>query len=162
LILRILPYISCVGVLSFFVLGGLVEATVTRSKSRPNRVPDPTGTKRSFRKNVAIPSGDDRSSWHARDRELRFGGKFLFRLGRAPVIKLILDAFMEEDFSTRIDDPLSPRDGIEAKERLRDAIKRLNLKLAKAKAPIRFHGDGTGQGIWWSLLVGATVRKSHS
>ena len=63
----------------------------------------------------------------------------------------ILDAFQEQAWErTRTWDPI-PRDRGEsaqdAKRRLHDTIKNLNRGLKPGT--IRFHGDGTGQGIYW-------------
>lgn len=52
----------------------------------------------------------------------------------------VLDAFQEDAWPDRIDSPLKP--GTDP----RDAIKVLNRKLTQ----VRFHADGTGQGIKWS------------
>lgn len=61
--------------------------------------------------------------------------------------ELILAAFEEQGWPTRIDDPLPLRDGVCPKRRLHDTIKCLNRK--RIVAHIRFAGDGTGQGVRW-------------
>jgi hypothetical protein len=68
----------------------------------------------------------------------------------APNQVAILRAFEEEGWPARIDDPLfGGLNGAQAKQRLHDAIKRLNASQLHQR--IRFHGDGTGTGIWWEL-----------
>ena len=62
----------------------------------------------------------------------------------ANVVK-VLDAFEEEGWPVRIDDPLDPSKN---QQRLHECIKRLNDKLED----IRFSADGTGQGIRWKPL----------
>lgn len=62
----------------------------------------------------------------------------------------ILSAFEEDGWPPRIDDPL-PRDpDVHPKRRLNDAIKGLN-RNQKHKL-MRFHGDGTGQGVLWEVV----------
>jgi hypothetical protein len=59
----------------------------------------------------------------------------------------ILAAFEELGWPFRMDDPLPPKSQQDPKQRLHDTIKRLNrYHLREA---IRFHGDGTGTGIYW-------------
>ena len=50
----------------------------------------------------------------------------------------------------RIDDPLPPVPEQDPKRRLHDTIKCLN-RNHRRKA-IRFHGDGTGEGVCWEFL----------
>jgi len=74
----------------------------------------------------------------------------------APNQTKILDVFEEEKWAkNHIDDPLSPAaDEIEpdAKRRLHETIKNLNRGLPPGT--IRFHGDGTGQGVRWEYDPG--------
>jgi hypothetical protein len=68
--------------------------------------------------------------------------------------ELILAAFEELGWSLWIDDPLPPRDGVDSKCRLHDAINRLNRRQ---KQPLlHFHGDGTGTRLGWSMRQKAT------
>ena len=59
----------------------------------------------------------------------------------------ILTAFQEEHWVRCIDDPLRPRENVEARERLHATIKRLNQK--QLHRLIVFKGDGTGQRVLW-------------
>jgi hypothetical protein len=66
----------------------------------------------------------------------------------------ILDAFHEQDWPERIDDPIPGGDP----QRLREAIGNLNERLQE----IRFRADGTGQGILWepcSSSLGPTAHR---
>jgi hypothetical protein len=68
---------------------------------------------------------------------------------RAPNQETILDAFEEEGWPPRIDDPLPRSTRIDPKERLHEAIRRLNHQKARK---ILFSGDGTGEGVIWRLI----------
>lgn len=65
----------------------------------------------------------------------------------APNQEAVLAAFQEEGWARRVDDPLSPADGQEPKQRLHDTIKCLN-KRQRIRL-IQFSGDGTGEGVIW-------------
>ncbi len=89
-------------------------------------------------------------TWDSDRQELRFGGRVVkeFKL-YSPNQAIILAAFEEEGWPTKIDDPLPHHPDIVPKQRLHDTIKSLNRNQ---KCPlIRFRGDGTGQGIRWEL-----------
>jgi len=86
--------------------------------------------------------------WTKKLHEISYDGVILHRFGRpAPVAELILDAFHEQNWVCRIDDPLRPIPGRKESERLRRQIEALNLRLNKPL--IRFFMDGTGTGICW-------------
>jgi hypothetical protein len=61
--------------------------------------------------------------------------------------ELVLAAFEEQGWPPRIDDPLPGGNGVNAKQRLRDAMKNLNRHQRNRR--IRFEADGTGKGILW-------------
>ncbi len=85
--------------------------------------------------------------WDRTSGELRCNNQVIrrVRVTVATNIAHILDAFKEDAWPDRIDSPLnSSKAGTE----LRDAIKVLNRKLTQVK----FHADGTGQGIKWSRV----------
>ena len=68
----------------------------------------------------------------------------------APNQEMVLTAFEEEGWPYRVYDPLPPEEGKDAKQRLHETIKALNgHRLARI---IRFHGDGTGEGVFWELV----------
>jgi len=104
---------------------------------------------------AAIPlhrlSLDLKPAWQARRRELRVG-ESLVKKFRVPAgnQELILSAFEEEGWPAYIDDPLPMKSEIAPKQRLRNAITRLNgNQLARI---LRFHGNGNGDAIGWQLL----------
>ena len=89
--------------------------------------------------------------WDHDCRELRFGS-YLVKQFKVPAEnqELILSAFEEEGWPPHLDDPLPPRPELDSKQRLHDAINRLNRN--QKRRLIRFHGDGNGQGLRWELL----------
>ena len=81
--------------------------------------------------------------WDAILRVLTWNNKTVGAYARrAPNQAMILSAFEEEGWPTRIDDPL-PRG------RLRQTLKDLQKKFKDA--PITFRADGTGEGILWTI-----------
>lgn len=88
--------------------------------------------------------------WDRVRHELRVEGQLVKRFKCAAVNQeTILAAFDEEGWPPRIDDPLPPQEEQDSKRRLNDTIKCLN-KNQKHKR-ICFHGDGTGEGVLWSV-----------
>jgi hypothetical protein len=80
-------------------------------------------------------------SWDSASRRLYFGDTLCLEYNRpAPNQELVLNAFQEQDWIQRIDDPLSPG-------RLADTISDLQEKL-RGKALI-IERDGSGRGITW-------------
>ncbi len=67
----------------------------------------------------------------------------------SPTQEAVLNAFEEEGWPTRIDDPLRPKPDQDAKRHLHETIRRLN-RNRRAKL-IHFSGDGTGAGVLWEL-----------
>ena len=93
------------------------------------------------------PEASDVPSWNKESRQLMFRGQVVRQVARptqARNLVAILDAFEEQGWPPRIDDPL-PR-GRDTK-RLQSAIETFNEKCQM----IRLHADGTGQGISWSV-----------
>jgi hypothetical protein len=89
--------------------------------------------------------------WDGELRELRLGEWVVKRFNQpAPDQEAIFASFEEEGWPRHMDDPLPPREGQDAKERLHGAIKRLN----RGQKPrlIRFMGDGQGTGIRWEVV----------
>ena len=83
-------------------------------------------------------------------KELWVNGILVKRLDlRATNQIAILKAFQEENWPSRIDDPLRPN-GSDGKSRLRAAIHCLNGHLQPPL--IHFQADGTGHGIRWTLV----------
>jgi hypothetical protein len=88
--------------------------------------------------------------WDCRHRQLWFDGKIIAKfLKPAPTVEPILTAFQQHQWTLRIMDPNPVIRGTNPKQRLHDAIKRLNAHVERAR--LRFSGDGTGRGIcWWT------------
>ena len=84
--------------------------------------------------------------WDRKRRELSMGDVVVKRF-RWPAEnqEQILDAFQEEGWPSRIDDPLIRDEKVCPKRRLHDTLKCLNRK--QISEVIKFRGDGTGQGV---------------
>jgi hypothetical protein len=97
------------------------------------------------------PSGAICPHWDSECHEFRIGDEVVkaFKLP-SPNQETILAAFEEEGWPQRIDDPLTPSPSIHPKRRLHDTIKSLNRNQRIRR--IRFMGDGTGEGIRWTLI----------
>jgi len=94
---------------------------------------------------AAKPAEPPKPRWNRATGELTFQGRVAKRiqnLAQAVNVVRILDAFEEEGWPERIDDPLpGGRDAM----RLKQAIQSLN----RSSAGLRFLRDGTGEGIRW-------------
>ncbi len=97
-----------------------------------------------------------RPHWDAARRELSFGDRMVKRFHvPAKNQEVILAAFENNSWPQSIDDPLSDEFGIDPKIRLNDVVYRLNNKqLARV---IRFHVNGHGNGVYWSLYAPPTA-----
>ena len=90
--------------------------------------------------------------WDRDNRVLSFGGQIVKRFGRSsPNQEAVLQAFEEQGWPCRIDDPLPYCDEVAPKPRLHDTIRWLNLKHECRL--LRFLGDGTGEGVCWKLVA---------
>lgn len=87
-------------------------------------------------------------NWDPSSRELKLG-EVLVKRFRCPAVnqETILSVFQEEGWPSRIDDPLPPVRDREPKRRLHDTTKSLNRN--QIRHLLKFHGDGTGQGVCW-------------
>lgn len=95
---------------------------------------------------------DPTPHWDAEKRELRIDGKMVKRFKwRAENQEIVLCAFQEEGWPSRIDDPLPPHAEQDSKRRLSDTIKCLNRK--QTHELIHFRGDGTGEGVVWENVA---------
>jgi hypothetical protein len=90
-------------------------------------------------------------AWDRERRELVVGGQLVKRF-RVPAAsqERILDAFEEEGWPQRIDDPLPHTNNLVPRARLHDAIK--NLNRHHVHRLIVFQGDGRGVGICWKRI----------
>lgn len=93
-------------------------------------------------------AGSVRPHWDPSRHELTVGSHLVKRFKwRARNQELVLAAFEEENWAARIDDPLTPQPAQDPKRRLHDTIKCLNRR--QVNNLVRFHGDGTGEGVKW-------------
>ncbi len=91
---------------------------------------------------------DVKPRWNKETHELRFKGQVIRKV--RPIAKnviRILDAFEEDGWPSRIDDPLAPSPET---RRVSETLRTLNEGLDM----IRFRADGTGEGIIWEFDVG--------
>ena len=91
--------------------------------------------------------------WDANENELRIAGQLVKRFRwHAPNQERLIVAFEEAGWPEKIDDPLPADDQVDSKRRLHDTIKCLNRRHVQNL--MRFHGDGTGEGVIWRLSTG--------
>jgi hypothetical protein len=93
---------------------------------------------------------DVKPIWDKSTGKIRLGGCTIKRVHKpnlATNISRILDAFQEEGWPPQIIDPLPEIKELKQtpKQRLHEAVKSLNHKLTL----VRFHTDGTGEGVFW-------------
>jgi hypothetical protein len=89
-----------------------------------------------------------RPVWDHARRELRVGQVVVKRFKQpAGNQELVLEAFEEEGWPPRIDDPLPPVTNQDGKRRLQSTI--WNLNRSREARLIRFEGGGNGQSICW-------------
>lgn len=89
--------------------------------------------------------------WDATARELWYGDLLVKRF-RVPAECQcrILNAFEEDGWPRCIDDPLPCKDGDDRWRRLKKAIHMLNE--SQTNPVVKFHGNGTGDGICWEYI----------
>ena len=98
-----------------------------------------------------------RPQYDAGSRELRWQGLVVKRLQRAGCNQqTVLEAFEQQGWPARIDDPLQPDRLTDTKTRLRETVRALNEKQGVG-ARIRFHSDDGG--VRWET-VGAIEERS--
>jgi hypothetical protein len=101
------------------------------------------------------PAVAPRPHWDAGCRQLLVG-PILVKRYRQPAAnqEKILEAFEEEGWPPRIDDPLPPRYEQDTKRRLHSTIN--NLNRGQERQILHFYGGGDGQTVAWKLLPGET------
>lgn len=94
--------------------------------------------------------------WDSDLQELRINGLIVkqFKVP-APNQEMVLAAFEEENWPVRIDDPLPPQVDQDPKRRLHDTIVSLNRNHKHRL--IRFMGDGSGEGVRWTVVTDETT-----
>jgi hypothetical protein len=99
--------------------------------------------------------------WDKVWRQLRIGRHIAKRFRQpAPSQEAILDAFQTRGWPLHIDDPLPSDAETEVKRHLNQTLK--NLNRGQRVPAVRFKGDGTGTGIYWSLRLEATPEPQPS
>jgi len=98
--------------------------------------------------------------WDRLRQELKIGTVLVKRF-KVPAAsqEAILEAFEEEAWPPRIDDPLSPRNDQLPKRRLQETIRSLNRN--QKRPLIHFLGDGSGQGVLWQYCDEHEVLAGH-
>ncbi|MHB0957928.1 MAG: hypothetical protein ACYC0X_19450 [Pirellulaceae bacterium] len=139
---------------SCFVLteGGeeFARAACTHGEER-NRTESPEPDIISGPSVLRSPQEAVRPQWDHERHELRLGKSIVKRF-KSPALnqEMILMAFEEEGWPSRIDDPLPPHLELDPRRRLHDAIKCLNRH--QVQHLLHFRGDGTGEGVVWELV----------
>jgi hypothetical protein len=83
---------------------------------------------------------------------LLFAGQLVKRfLQPARSQETILAAFQEEGWPPRVDDPLPASSELERRQRLHNALVRLNQ--GQTADLLRFWAEGKGEGICWEALA---------
>lgn len=100
---------------------------------------------------IGLEAAVPKPHWDRERHELRVGDVLVKRF-RLPASnqETILEAFEEESWPARIDDPLPPTAGHDPKRKLHDTINSLN-RNQKARV-LRFYGDGSGYGVCWEAM----------
>jgi hypothetical protein len=89
--------------------------------------------------------------WDNKAGELWWKGECIRRFRHdASSQRRVLDALEEQGWPGRIDDPLPKQRDSDSKQRLRETIKSLNRGQRPVR--LRFHCDGTGEGIRWEAI----------
>jgi hypothetical protein len=115
--------------------------------------PDPIAHPKDVRTRTSLsPVKFGAPTWDALRRVLTYGGQTVKQFTRPAVNQeLVLSAFEDEAWPSRILDPLAPHLDQAIKRRLSETIRSLNL--GQATPLMHFHGDGTGEGILWKPAV---------
>jgi hypothetical protein len=109
----------------------------------------PTGPRLAARTFPTPPAPGEKPRWGRAARELWFAGRAVLRFTRgARNQERVLEAFEEQGWPARIDDPLPPASGVDPVERLRDTVRHLNARLGGA--PLYFRPDAEGRAVFWS------------
>jgi hypothetical protein len=97
------------------------------------------------------PVGHVLPHWDPSRHELRVGDRLVkhFKLP-SPNQETILNAFEEEGWPPRIDDPLPQSSEIDPRERLHNTIRALNRH--QRHRLLRIRGDGTDEGVMWEFV----------
>jgi hypothetical protein len=98
--------------------------------------------------------------WGQECRVLSVAGQVVKRFRqRAKNQEAILTAFQEAGFAPHIDSPLRPGPDQDPRAQLHDAVARLNRH--QINPLIKFHMDGTGEGVFYELVPPAPRKRRH-
>ena len=100
------------------------------------------------------PAGTEKTKprWVKKVRRLYLGDMLVKRFRRhAANQEALLDAFEEQGWSLHIDDPLPPKNELDPKERLREAVRALN-ENHRVQGVLKFEMDGTGEGVVYLVI----------
>jgi hypothetical protein len=102
---------------------------------------------------IEFRSGKVQPRWDDQKRELWLGRALIkqFKNTKATNQEFVLNAFEEDGWPARIDDPIPSKSGIVSKRKLADTIDALN-ESHKSEGVIKFRGDGTGEGVVWDAV----------
>jgi hypothetical protein len=106
-----------------------------------------------WRETICLASIDPGSipDWDPCKRELRLANLLVKQFKQPATDQItVLNAFQEDGWPERIDDPLAPNGHQDSKRRLHNTINNLNRN--QRAHLIRFSGNGQGTGIAWKLL----------
>ena len=139
---------------SCFVISdsGIEESSAIQNQIPLFHRPNPTAMNRCTwgeeSRSTSSPDLHPVPTWDSVSRELHYG-RYLVKRFRVPAQnqELSLEVFEEEGWPECIDDPIPPKQNIDSKTRLHDAINRLNG--SQINPAIRFFGSGNGKGIGW-------------
>jgi hypothetical protein len=145
-----LPATSILLTIKGAALAARENATARENVARPDEIPAANGK--------SHPGTSLKPRWDAARRELSLGGRMVKQF-QVPARnqELILSAFQEDNWPESIDDPLTFEIDIDPKTRLNDAIYRLNHK--QLACLIRFHVNGHGSSVHWSLSTRLATRQ---
>jgi hypothetical protein len=136
-----------------YVAGGGIHALSRNAGDGTGNSPSasPTSTGPNGQNDGRSVLANRKPVWDGEHKELRVAQWIVKRFRwRAPNQELLLAVFEEEGWPHRIDDPLPRMPEQDPRRRLHDTIKCLNRN--QQNRLIRFHGDGTGEGVLWELI----------
>ena len=121
---------------------------VVNDAANASPAPSPDSPFDKLRASSSPSAGRPKPRWYPELHELHFNSSVIKRF-KLPARnqELILAAFEEEGWPSRIDDPLPPTGDLDPRQRLRNTIVTLNRH--QLTPLLHFRCDGTGCGIQW-------------
>jgi hypothetical protein len=97
------------------------------------------------------PAGLALPRWDSKNRRLHYLGKLVKVFTQSAENQVtVLSAFEEDHWARRIDNPIPPGPNADDRERLKDAVRRLNQ--SQVNRLLHFRQDGSGQGVLWEPI----------